>query len=189
VPPKFWIYAAFIVCYGICETMNGNWSQLEMTKRLGASTAEASIALAVFWGMVTAGRIVFAAGARWLTPKMTYRLLPFVLVGAFLLIGQLSHGDAVAGIAVFALAGLGCSALLPLTISFGEEELTTISAAVAGFVIAFYQLGYGIAAFGVGPLQDAGISLPAIFGGTAIVAAIMATLSFLVVRGRRSARR
>jgi hypothetical protein len=65
----------------------------------------------------------------------------------------------VAGIAVFALAGLGCSALLPLTISFGEGDLTAMAAAMAGGVVAFYQLGYGIAAFGVGPLLDAGVSL------------------------------
>ena len=47
-------------------------------------------------------------------------------------------------------------------------------------MIAFYQLGYGIAAFGVGPLQYAGLSLSAIFGGTAIVAAALAVLSFVV---------
>ena len=35
-----------------------------------------------------------------------------------------------------------------------------MSAATAGFVIAAYQLGYGIAAFGAGPLQDAGVTLP-----------------------------
>jgi hypothetical protein len=32
----------------------------------------------------------------------------------------------------FGLAGLGCSALLPLTISLGQNSLTTMSAAVAG---------------------------------------------------------
>jgi hypothetical protein len=85
---------------------------------------------------------------------------------------------------VFALAGLGCSALLPLTISFGVKELTVMSAAVAGSVIAFYQLGYGIAAFGVGPMKDAGISLSAIFGFTSIIAAAMALLSFFVARRR-----
>jgi len=85
---------------------------------------------------------------------------------------------------VFALAGLGCSALLPLTISFGEEDLTAISAAMAGGVIAFYQAGYGIAAFGVGPLQHAGISLSAIFGFTAFIAAAMGLLSFFVARWR-----
>jgi len=61
-----------------------------------------------------------------------------------------------------------------------------MSAAVAGGIIAFCQLRYGIAAFRVGPLQDAGIGLPAIFGGTAIVAAAMAGLSFLVVQRRPS---
>jgi hypothetical protein len=40
--------------------------------------------------------------------------------------------------------------------------------------------GYGIAAFGVGPLQQAGLSLSAIFGGTALVAAALAGLSFVV---------
>jgi hypothetical protein len=37
---------------------------------------------------------------------------------------------------------------LPLTISFGQKELTDITASVAGGLIAFYQIGYGIAAFG-----------------------------------------
>jgi fucose permease len=188
VPGRFWVYAAFIICYGICETMNGNWSELEMTKRLGASATAASVALASFWGMATVGRVLFAAVARWLPPRVTYRILPFVLVVTFLLTARLSAGDTVTGIVVFGLAGLGCSALLPLTISFGEEELRAMSGAVAGGIIAFYQLGYGIAAFGVGPLQDAGIGLSAIFGGTAIVAAVMAGLSFLLANSRRSAK-
>jgi fucose permease len=183
-PARFWLYAAFAVAYGICETMNGNWSQLDMTTRLGASATQASLALAAFWAMVTAGRVLFGAIERWLPERVTYRILPFVLVGTFLLTGVLARPHAVAGIAVFALAGLGCSALLPLTISFGEEDLTAISAAIAGGVIAFYQLGYGIAAFGVGPLQSAGISLSAIFGFTAFIAAAMGLLSFFVAHAR-----
>ena len=190
LPARFWLYAAFAVCYGICETMNGNWSQLDMTTRLGASATQASLALAAFWAMVTVGRVLFAAIGRWLPERVTYRILPFVLVGTFLLTSVLSRPHAVAGIAVFALAGLGCSALLPLTISFGVEDLTAISAAMTGSVIAFYQLGYGIAAFGVGPLQtDAGVSLSRIFGFTAIIAAAMALLSFFVTRRRAPAGR
>jgi len=187
IPRRYWLYAAFAVCYGICETMNGNWSQLDMTTRLGASATQASLALAAFWAMVTIGRVLFAAINRWLPQRITYHILPFVLVGTFLLTGVLSKPHAAAGIAVFALAGLGCSALLPLTISFGEEDLTAISAAMAGGVIAFYQFGYGIAAFGVGPLQNAGISLSRIFGFTAFIAAAMGLLSFFVARSRRPA--
>jgi fucose permease len=186
IPRRFWLYAAFVTLYGICETMNGNWSQLEMTTRLGASAAQASVALAVFWAAVTAGRVLFAVIDRTLAPPVTYRLLPLVLVASFLLTAQLSHGDAALAIVIFGLAGLGCSALLPLTISFGEEELATMSAAVAGAVIAFYQLGYGIAAFGVGPLQSGGTSLSEIFGLTAIAAGAMAVLSFPVAAGRSS---
>jgi hypothetical protein len=84
----------------------------------------------------------------------------------------------------FGLAGLGCSALLPLTISFGQEQLVTMSAAAAGAVIAFYQLGYGIAAFGTGPLQAAGVSLPTLFAITAGVALLMALCSFAVTSPR-----
>jgi fucose permease len=182
LPARFWLYAAFAVAYGICETMNGNWSQLDMTTRLGASATQASLALAAFWAMVTVGRVLFAAISTWLPERVTYRVLPFVLVVTFLLVGALTRPHAAAGIAVFALAGLGCSALLPLTISFGEADLTAMSAAMAGAVIAFYQLGYGIAAFGVGPLKDAGTSLSAIFGFTALIAAVMALLSFFVAR-------
>jgi MFS family permease len=183
-PGRFWLFAAFAVCYGICETMNGNWSQLDMTTRLHASPDQASLALAVFWAMVTAGRLLFGAIERWLPERVSYHILPFVLIGTFILISSLTAPHAVAGIGVFALAGLGCSALLPLTISFGERELAVMSAAVAGGVIAFYQLGYGIAAFGVGPLKNAGVSLPAIFGFTAVIAAAMALLSFFVTRHR-----
>ena len=64
-----------------------------------------------------------------------------------------------------------------------EEELTTITASVAGGLIAFYQIGYGIAAFGVGPLQSrAGLELNTIYGGTAIFALVMFALSFVVIR-------
>jgi fucose permease len=186
LPARFWLYAAFAVAYGVCETMNGNWSQLDMTTRLGASATQASLALASFWAMVTVGRVLFAAIGRWLPERVTYRILPFILVATFLLVGALTRPHAAAGIAVFALAGLGCSALLPLTISFGEKDLAALSAAMTGGVIAFYQLGYGIAAFGVGPLQNAGVSLSRIFGFTALIAAVMALLSFFVVH-RRSA--
>ena len=91
--------------------------------------------------------------------------------------------DSFLGILTFALAGLGCSALLPLTISFGQKQLTTISSSVAGGLIAFYQIGYGIAAFGVGPLQTwGGLKLNVIYGGTAAVALGMSALSFMVTQ-------
>ena len=176
----------FAVLYGICETVNGNWSQLDLTSELGASTTQAALALTAFWAMVTLGRVSFAAIQRWLPSRATYHLLPFVLAGAFVLIALLPDDEPVLGVLAFGLAGLGCSALLPLTISFGQDELASLSAAVAGGVIAFYQVGYGIAAFGVGPLLDGGVELPTIYAFAAGIAAAMGAWSFVVARRRPS---
>jgi hypothetical protein len=76
--------------------------------------------------------------------------------------------------------------VVPLTISFAQEELSAVAAAAAGGVIAFYQLGYGIAAFGVGPLQDAGVELSTVNALGAIVAALMGAWSFAVAVRRPS---
>jgi len=182
IPSRFWIYAGFTVLYGICETVNGNWSQLDMTRELGASRTQASLALTAFWGMVTLGRVLFAVVQRVLPPRVTYHLLPFVLAGAFGIITLLPDDRPGWGILSFGLAGLGCSALLPLTIGFGQKEFAAISAAVAGGVIACYQLGYGIAAFGIGPALDHGVGLPTIYAIAAAIALVMGAISFKVAR-------
>ena len=64
-PMRFWIFAAFVLLYGVCETMNGNWASLYLTKHFGASTAMASLALTMFWSMVTVGRVLFAVLEKW----------------------------------------------------------------------------------------------------------------------------
>jgi len=182
LPARLWVFAAFALLYGVVETMNGNWATLYMTQDVGASTAVASIALTTFWAMVTVGRILFAAVERWLPERTSYRLLPFVAAIALALIAVLPSGATGAGILAFGLAGLGCSALLPLTISFGQHQLAAIATSVAGLVIAFYQLGYGIAAFGVGPLIDsAGIALSTLYGVTAAVAVVAGVIAFVLV--------
>jgi hypothetical protein len=54
---------------------------------------------------------------------------------------------------------------------------------VSGELIAFYQVGYGIAAFGVGPLHDKiGIPLSTIYAGSSLVAGAMIVLAFFVAR-------
>jgi predicted MFS family arabinose efflux permease len=187
LPAAFWLFAAFGVMYGFCETMNGNWSQLDLTS-LKVSATVASLALTVFWAMVTAGRLLFAVVQRWFPSRLAYHLLPFVLAGAFAAISVLPSRAPVAGVLAFGLAGFGCSALLPLTISFGQERLASMSAAMAGLVIAFYELGYGIAAFGVGPLRRAGLTLPDLYGASAVVAVALGLLSLAVAHGRPSPR-
>jgi MFS family permease len=185
LPATFWVFGLFAFLYGICETMNGNWSQLDLAS-LGVKSATASLALTGFWAMVTVGRVLVAAIQRWLPSRAAYHGLPFLLAAAFALIAALPHNAPGAAVAAFCLAGLGCSALLPLTISFGQEKLASYETAVAGGVIACYQVGYGVAAFGVGPLVSAGVRVPAIFAASAVIAGLMGFFSFVVARGRPS---
>ena len=183
VPSRFWIFAAFALLYGVCETMNGNWASLYMTRELGANATQASLALTVFWGTVTAGRVLFAAIEKWFPERAVCQVLPLLVAGGFIATALLPPGVPGLGILAFALAGLGCSALLPLVISFGQAELKTVAASVAGGLIAFYQIGYGIAAFGVGPLESRlGLSLDAIYGGTTVVALALASVAVLIAR-------
>jgi MFS family permease len=186
IPARFWVFAAFALLYGVCETMNGNWASLYMKAQFAASTAVASLALTLFWATVTAGRILFFAMEKWVPEPLVCRVLPFMVTGALVASAGVPKTHPFLGLLTFALAGLGCSALLPLTISFGQKELTPIAASVAGGLIAFYQIGYGIAAFGVGPLQTAGLPLNRIYAGTAVAALALAGLSFTVTRKTRA---
>ncbi len=160
----FWLFALFAFLYGILETANGNWAVVYMTRTIKADAATASMALAAFWGMVTFGRILFALVGRILPKRIVFKVLPFVIAGAFLFVSQLEMHAVYMGIFGFGLAGLGCSALLPLCISFGTAALPSIRTAVAGCLVAFYLMGYGVAAFAAGALQDLiGINLSAFF--------------------------
>jgi hypothetical protein len=185
IPPGFWLFGAFAFLYGICETMNGNWSQLDLTS-LGVGSSTASFALTGFWAVVTAGRVLFAAIARWVPSRVVYHGLPFLLAAAFALIAALPRHAPAAAVAEFCLAGLACSALLPLTISFGQEKLAGAQTVVSGGIIACYQVGYGVAAFGVPPLTGAGVRVAVVFAAAAVVAAVMGCLSLVVARGRPS---
>ena len=183
LPVVFPAFAAAAFLYGICETMNGNWASILMSNTLGNPAATASLALTIFWGTVTGGRLLFASIDRWVPESLAFRFLPLVIALSFFLIPLLPEKSSLPGLAAFALAGLGCSAMLPLIISFGQKQMSAIAASVAGLLISFYQLGYGVAAFGVGPLENlAGLALGRIFAFTAIPAIGLAVLAFALSR-------
>jgi len=67
-------------------------------------------------------------------------------------------------------------------LSFSGNEFPRLSAVMAGELIAFYQLGYGVAAFGIGPLHDrVGLAFTTIFAMGSIVAVPLAVVAGFVI--------
>jgi fucose permease len=182
LPRRFWLFAAAVLLYGVAETLNGNWSGPYLTGERGVSVRGASLALMAFWGMVTVGRVLFATlssrQVRWV-----YAGLPVLLAVAFQVVAH--AGGEGAGIVAFGLAGIGCSAFFPLCISLSGQEFPRLAAVMSGGMVAFYQAGYGIAAFGVGPLRDlAGLPFQTIYSWSSVVAAAMFAVALGVVTRR-----
>lgn len=185
LPRRFWLYAAAVFVYGIVETLNGNWAMLYLSSERGVSAQGASFALAAFWVMVTVGRVLIALISQLVPPRWIYVALPALSLVVFQLASQVQ--SEAGGIIVFGLAGLACSGFLPLSISFAGGEFPRLSAVMAGGLIAFYQLGYGVAAFGIGPLQGLfGLSFSTVFAAGSVVAAPIIVIAWLIIRPTRN---
>ncbi|RDJ21769.1 MFS transporter [Bosea caraganae] len=181
LPGRFWVYAAAVLLYGIVETLSGNWAALYLSTQRQVSPENAAFALTAFWVMLTLGRILFAVLARALPVRLVYLGLPLLLALAFQLVARAESAQA--GIAAFALVGLACSAILPLSLSFAGKEFPAQMASMLGALIAFYQLGYGIAAFGGGPLVDkVGLQYSSVFALGSLAALALGAVAFWVAR-------
>ena len=187
LPPRFWLYAASVFLYGIVETLNGNWAALYLGLQRGVSAQGASLALTSFWATVTIGRVLFAALSARAPVRWTYVTLPALLVIAFQVVSRASSETA--GILAFGFAGMGCSAFLPLSISFGSDEFPKLTTMMSGELIAFYQLGYGVAAFGTGPLRNfAGLPFSSLYSYGSAVSAVMGVLAWFLIRRNSGSR-
>jgi fucose permease len=181
LPPQFWVFAGATFVYGILETLNGNWASLYLVSERGVSMQAASWALMAFWAMVTIGRLLFAALSTKVSVRTIYIVLPFLLAIAFRIVSRVR--TEVGGLFAFGIAGLGCSAFFPLSISLAGDEFPALSSVMSGELIAFYQLGYGVAAFGTGPLTNlGGLSFATIFAGASALAIGMGILAILILR-------
>jgi len=184
LPWSFWLFATAVLLYGVAETLNGNWSGQYLTRERGLSAGSASFALMAFWAMVTVGRILFATVSSERTVPWIYAGLPVVLIAAFQMVS--GARGAAESIVAFGLSGLGCSAFFPLSISLCGQEFPKQGALTSGELVAFYQAGYGVAAFGVGPLRDlAGLSFQAIYSWGSVIGVAMFGIAFVVGQLRR----
>jgi len=147
-PKLLWLFLAITFCYGICETIIGVWSPIYLNQVKGVSEMMAIEGLSRFWLMVTVGRIFTSVMTNWISFRCFYFVLPLLVIGAFLGIPEITSPES--NLQMMAIAGLACSALLPLSISFAEQSFPNYKEVVSGSLISSYMTGYGIAAYGTG---------------------------------------
>ena len=92
---------------------------------------------------------------------------------AFLLLPE-ARGAA-SGAALFALAGLGCSAFFPLTVGFAGEVFRDHVAWVSSMLTASLMLGVGAGSFALGALRKVA-GLASLYRGSAAYAVVLLIL-------------
>jgi fucose permease len=181
LPMRSWVWLAFALLYGICETLFGNWGTVYLHQQRSLSPATANLALAVFWAAVTVGRLLVAVVSIRIPPSAIFRALPVLIVIALVCVAAAS--GATFGVLAFALAGLACSACLPLSIGTASEETPRFVETISGWMVAAYMMGYGIGAFAVGPVRQVGdLQLSAVYYGATMIAAAMVVLAAVLAR-------
>ena len=178
IPTFFWVFVVALVIYGIGETMFGNWGSTLLVGK-GVSATSANDGLAVFWAAVTVGRLAVALVSTRLRSTYIYVALPWAIAAALAVFP--AADSAGAGIGVFALGGFACSGFFPMTVGYGEATFPSIVELAAGWLIAAYQVGYGLAAFGAGALQHV-VSLSTVFRIAAAATLAMGLLAMVVAR-------
>jgi fucose permease len=172
-PPPFKFYLISIFLYGLCETIIGNTATIYLYADKGLSIHQTAIGLTLFWGMATVGRGMSSFLTLRYSPSRIYAVLPWILVVSFALL-PFSSGVAM-DLLVFALAGFGCSANLPLNISLAEKDFVKPASIISGLLMASYIIGCGVASYGVGILREQyAYSLDSIYSGSVIIALLLA---------------
>ncbi len=111
-----------------------------------------NIGLSTFWGGIVVGRLLISAIVLWVSATVIWLVLPIFMIAAFLLLPLINSAGT--GIALFAVAGLACSAFFPLTITLISKRFPGHVAWVSSMMIAAVTVGIGIGSFVIGPLRQ-----------------------------------
>jgi predicted MFS family arabinose efflux permease len=125
------------------------------------------------------GRLVIALLPARVPGPIIFAVLPSGI--AILLLLSASLPAAELGILLFALGGLSCSGVFPMLLAYGESTFPGLGDLPAGWLVASYQAGYGIAAFGGGLLEPL-VGVQGLFAVAAVVALVLAALAIPISR-------
>jgi fucose permease len=135
-----WLNAGLFFLYAGLEVGAGQWAYSWLVEGRGVAPAVAAAWLAVYWGSLTAGRVVLGALAARISPEAILRgSLIGVPLGVAWLWAGLGPASGAAGLAVL---GLALAPIFPLLIAATPGRVGAPYAAHAiGFQIAAHCLG------------------------------------------------
>ena len=175
----FWTFVVAAVLYAFAEGTFSNWAVIYLHEARGVPQATAGIALSVFWAALVAGRLLTSALVLRVSSQAVWLVLPVLMIAAFWLL-PLADG-ATMGIGLFALAGLGCSAFFPLTITLISRAYPEHVAWASSMMIAALMLGVGAGSFVFGPLRET-FSFETIYRASALYPLVALAAAVVVVR-------
>lgn len=179
----FWLFAFIAVLYAFSEGTFANWAVLYLAETKQLNPMVASSALAVFWAALAGGRLLISALLVRIDAVWFWRALPVAMAAVFLLL-PLATTPAL-GIALFAAAGLACSAFFPLTIGLAGRRFPNDLVWISSVLTAALMVGVGLGSWVVGLLRQM-LPLEQLYQFSAVYPAII-VLSSLFLRKLRNA--
>lgn len=173
IPRRIFGFALVVFLYGACEATFGNFGAVFLEKEGGLSVTKAALGLSLFWGGITAGRVIFTIVSLKYTTKWLYIIAPFVLSLVFYMLPSADSEFILLG--CMALGGLASSFLFPKSISIATDEFPKYAALVSGVMVASIQLGTGFSSNLIGILNK-NYSLSHLFQYSALYALLLGFL-------------
>lgn len=180
----FWVFVAIVVLYAFAEGTFSSWAVIYLRDDRGLPEMTASWALSAFWGALVIGRLLASALVARIAPEIVWAFMPLLMIAAFLLLPTATGGPS--GIALFALAGLACSAFLPLSITLASHRFPDNVAWVSSMLIAALMVGVGVGSFAVGALRER-LTFADLYTWSALYPALALALAIPILRWARRA--
>ncbi|MCX7667783.1 MAG: MFS transporter [Atribacterota bacterium] len=165
-----------IFLYVGAEIGSSAWMSTYLVRELKAGIYAGGVAMAIFWGTITVGRLIFAQLSRLFAPSQLLRLA----VGISLAFLVLLNSTRQVSLVFLALGGvgLGYSAIWPFIVANVASKVEHLQATAIGFTVAFGGIGALFFPWLMGVWIDF-LSLRSIF----LLVLILVVALFIVVRG------
>lgn len=147
-----WFFLIIVVMYAFAEGTFSNWAVVYLNENRGIPLTTASLALSAFWAMIAIGRLLVSVLLIKVSSQSIWLFLPVLMIAAFFMMPFATNG--LAGILLFSLAGLACSAFFPLSVDLVTKQFPVHAALVSSIMMAALMTGVGIGSYTIGSLRS-----------------------------------